>query len=615
MHTDGVPLFVEELTKTVLESGVLREEDGVFALDAPLPSLAIPATLHDSLMARLDRLSPVKEIAQIGAAIGREFGYELIAAIAAMSPAKLDDALDQLSRAELIYARGKLPHATYTFKHALVQDAAYRALLRTPRQLIHDRIVAALETGFPEIVDTQPELLAHHCTEAGRPERAMTYLMRAIRGATERSAMPEAFALIKKGLGVIPHLPEGVSRDGQELELQLRLMSVVTWVIGYASPTAWGATSRALELAKRLDRPAQVVEAFIGQSLYRVVRAEFTDAISIADKMWNFGEERSEDDVRSLARSVRGGAQYSLGRFVEARADYEQALLLMGESKSLRERLVAFSGTDDSRSNCLYVLSRVMMCHGHLDRSQILRDRVLAESCDLWPHAYVIAASYVWPDDWAKQIAPENLLRSADDMISLCAEYGFHAIRNYFKIFRGLSLAELGRAGEGIPLMNEGVSVILPSGMVWFMPYSLVLLAHAHGKAGAPQLGLERLDECFDLMDRSQERWSEAQAHRVRGQPQLQTGDDEAATASFQRAIGIAHNQEARFWELLAATDLARLHHAHGKSDQAWELLHPIYEWFTEGLDSRPLIVAKALLEELARERCVNSPTLGSRLR
>ena len=193
-HTDGVPLFVEELTKTVLETGLLEERDGHYVLNRPLPSMAIPMTLHASLMARLDRLGSVREVAQLGAVVGREFSYELLNAVAGLPKEKLEEALGQLVRSELVFCQGEVPQAVYTFKHMLVRDAAYSGLLKSRRAEMHAAIADALEQRFPEIVEAQPETLAHHLSEAGLFEKAIGYWLRAGKKATMRSANREAIA-------------------------------------------------------------------------------------------------------------------------------------------------------------------------------------------------------------------------------------------------------------------------------------------------------------------------------------------------------------------------------------------------------------------------------------
>jgi predicted ATPase len=277
-RTDGVPLFLEELTRAVLESGLLRDEGERYALSGPVPALAVPATLYDSLLARLDRLAPVKEVAQIGAVIGREFSHALLEAVAPLPEGALRDALDRLVEAELIFRRGSPPVATYTFKHALVQDAAYGTLLRSKRQQLHARIAQALEGQLPETAGTEPELLAHHCAEAGLAEKAADYWLKAGQLALSRSAMAEAVAQLSKGLAVLESLPDGPARWRRELKLQVALGQALIAARGFAAPETGRAYARARELCEQLGGTPQLFPALYGNFVFHFQRAELAGA-------------------------------------------------------------------------------------------------------------------------------------------------------------------------------------------------------------------------------------------------------------------------------------------------------------------------------------------------
>jgi predicted ATPase len=270
-RTDGVPLFIEELTKSVVESGILTETSDGYAASGPVTALAIPTTLHASLLARLDRLGSTREAAQIGAALGRSFSYELISAVAGMPQHKLDDALDQLVRAELIFRRGVPPDAEYTFKHALMQDAAYSTLLRSRRQQLHARIAATLESQFAEVAAARPELMAQHCAEAGLNAKAISYWLAAGKKAVAGSAMSEAVSQLQKGLDQLPNLPDSLRRQQQELELQVALVPVLIATKGYSAPEVSDTIARARSLAEELDRPDYLVGALYGQCLYHFI--------------------------------------------------------------------------------------------------------------------------------------------------------------------------------------------------------------------------------------------------------------------------------------------------------------------------------------------------------
>ena len=323
-RTDGVPLFVEELTKAVLEAGAQAPA----ALSAmPHAALSVPATLHASLMARLDRLGPAaKEVAQTGAAIGREFGYELLASVADLPEPQLREALDRLINAGLLFVRGTPPESSYIFKHALVQDAAYGTLLRSRRQGLHTRIVAILEDRFPEIVLAQPALLAQHCAAAGLAEKAVTYWLKAGQQALARSAMAEGVAQLRKGLDVLAGLPDGPWRRQQELDLQIALGSALTATKGWGTADVGETLARARALAEQLDRPEHLVPLMVGQWGFHLVRAEHRLALSLGEQLEKIGQARNDVAVQLLGRRTQGATRFLLGEFVVARALLERCM-------------------------------------------------------------------------------------------------------------------------------------------------------------------------------------------------------------------------------------------------------------------------------------------------
>jgi len=303
--TEGVPLFVEELTKTVLESGLLDDKGDRYELTGPLPPLAIPVTLQDSLMARLDRLAPVKEVAQIGSVIGREFSYALIAALSPLEKRALQEALSHLVGSELVFRRGTIPDATYSFKHAFVQDAAYGSLLKSRRQQLHARIAEVLEDRFPEQAEALPEILAHHCTQAGFVEKAINYWYRAGRRAMARSAMAEAVAQLNNGLEVLEGLPAGPESQRPELDLQLALGQALIAARGFAAPETGRAYARACELCRQVGNAAKFFQALYGKHAFHFERAELHVAYEVAQELLQLAEER--DDGGAQAPNPRIG--------------------------------------------------------------------------------------------------------------------------------------------------------------------------------------------------------------------------------------------------------------------------------------------------------------------
>ena len=327
-RTDGVPLFVEELTKTVLESGLLADAGDHYELTGPLPPLAIPTTLHDSLMARLDRLGPVKEVAQIGAVIGREFSYELLAAVAPMSANRLNDALEQLVNSELVFGRGTPPDAIYTFKHALVQDAAYQSLLKSKRQQLHARIVQVLEQRFPDVMDTKPELLAHHCVEGRLIEKAVAYWYRAGQQAIARSTLAEAAAHLAKGLEMLRVLPGGSERDRQELDLQIALGVALIPLKGQASPATGQVYARAYELCRRIGETKQLFPVLYGQWVTHHTRAELAAARLVAEELLQLGQRQANAGVQVIAHRALGTGAMFMGEFGSAAAQLERTIAI-----------------------------------------------------------------------------------------------------------------------------------------------------------------------------------------------------------------------------------------------------------------------------------------------
>jgi class 3 adenylate cyclase len=376
-RTDGVPLFVEELTKAVVESGILTEMGDRYTAAGPGTLLAIPASLQASLLARLDRLGPVREVAQIGAALGRQFSRELIGAVAAMPHPQIDDALAQLVGAELIYRRGIPPDAEYTFKHALVQDAAYGTLLRSRRQQLHARIAATLEGRFQETVAAQPALIAHHCTEAGLTEKAVKYWLAAGRQAWARSAVAEAVALLRRGLALIAALPDGDGRRETELDLQVALGQALIISRGWGAPELAEVHSRARELALTLNRPRALLFALCGQLTDHWVRADLKQARRLAAEMRELGDTTGNALMQVMGCDADGLACFHAGEFTAGRAYFEKALARYDPAHrpSYAELL-----PNDARVQLRLHLSGLLACLGHLDQALCQRDAALDEA-------------------------------------------------------------------------------------------------------------------------------------------------------------------------------------------------------------------------------------------
>ena len=597
-RTDGVPLFVEELTKTVLESGLLADAGDHYELSGPLPPLAIPTTLHDSLMARLDRLAPVKEVAQIGAVIGREFSHELLAVVAPMSTNLLGDALEQLVNSELVFRRGAPPEATYSFKHALVQDAAYQSLLKSKRQQLHARIAEVLEERFPEITKARPELLAHHSAVAGLAEKAVLYWERAARQAAERSAMVEAVAQSRNGLELLQGLPDDTRRARKELELQSILAAALVATVGNAAVETGQAYARARTLCEQLGDTTTLVPVLSGLSTYHQTRSDFAALRQTALDLLRLGQQLSDPASELVGNRSMALCLYHLGEFAPARDHFERVLNIYvpGAHHPLTS-IAAF----DMRAAALSYLALSLLILGYPEQARQWNEQSLIWSRSLrHPHNLAFSLNYAAFFHLLGRVAP-GADEIIDELSLLAAEQRFPVWLAGADIMRGYLLAGRGEAAEGLPLARKAFAERRATGSSWHETYFLGLLARIAQDAGESAEALSLLETALVMAHRTGERWFGAELYRLKGQGLTTHQQDAcaAAEACFQRAIDAAQKQQARFWELRAATSLARLWRDQGKRAQAHDLLAPVYVWFTEGLDTADLQDARALLEEL----------------
>jgi len=593
-RTDGVPLFIEELTKSVVESGLVEEADGHYAATGPVAPLAIPTSLQASLLARLDRLATSREIAQIGAALGRSFSHELISAVAQVPQRQLDDTLEQLVQAELIFREGTPPDVEYTFKHALVQDAAYSTLLRRRRQQLHARIAATLESRFSESVAAEPAILAQHCTRAGLDEKAVGYWLKAGRQSTARSATTEAVSQLRKGLDLLLSLPEDPCRTQQELDLQIALSQALIATSGYSAPAVAETIVRARALAKQLDRSDYVLPLLGSQWNFHLARAEHKLALSLAKEMEEFGKARGDETARLLGNFSDGLSCFFLGEITAAHARFEQSLGLSDPAHRALNVAGQYAGT-------LVHLATTLAILGYIDQARSRVAEAVSESRRLG-HALTRVDVLFWAS-WTEWVSGSvhALQRHAEEAIALSNEHGFPFWLGWALVCRGWSLSALGQGEEGLRLVTRGLSLARDTGGVVHTPWALTLLAEAEAKLGNPVKGLGYAADAAQIMEKTDERFSEAELHRVRGELLAATGDQAAAEQSYEKALAVAKRQSARIFELRAATSLARLWRDQGKRGAASDLLAPIYNWFTEGFDTPVLQGAKALLESLRR--------------
>jgi TOMM system kinase/cyclase fusion protein len=605
--TDGVPLFVEELTKMVLESGLLQEREERYELTDPLPPLAIPATLHDSLMARLDRLATVKGLAQLGATLGREFSYGLLQAVSPWDEATLQRGLQQLVEAELLYQRGLPPQATYLFKHALIQEAAYQSLLRSTRQRHHQRIAQVLEARFPETVEAQPELVAHHYTEAGLSAQAIPYWQRAGQRALERSAHLEAVAHLTQGLEALAALPDSPERAQQELVMQTTLGPALINTKGQAAPEVLRAYARARALCQQVGETPQLFQVFRGLWYFYLHRVELQTARELGEHLLSLAQQVGDPALLLEAHYALGNTLNYLGEFAATQAHFAQGIALYDPQ---RHRAHAVRYGQDPGVACRAYAALTLWWLGYPDQALHRSHEALALAQEVaHPLSLAMALGFA---AWLHQFRREGRLAQerAEAAIALATEQGFTVYVAAGTIFRGWALAEQsgepeagqGQREEGIAQMRQGLAVWQATGAKVFRPYGLALLAEASAHVGQIEEGLTLLVEALAVAHDTGERRWEAELHRLKGELLLMraAAHDAEAEACFHQALDVARQQQTKSLELRAAMSLSRLWQRQGKRAEAHALLAPVYGWFTEGFDTADLREAKALLATLS---------------
>jgi class 3 adenylate cyclase/tetratricopeptide (TPR) repeat protein len=600
-RTDGVPLFIEELTKMVLESALLHERDGHYVLERPLPSLAIPTTLHASLMARLDRLAPVREVAQIGAVAGRDFHYELLNAVAGLPRERLEEALGQLEQSELIFRRGEIPHAVYTFKHALVRDAAYAGLLRSRRAHLHSVIANALEQQFPEIVQTQPETLAVHLTEAGLVEKAVGYWLKAGKNAALRSANLEAIAHLQRGIEVIGRMPAGRGKDRSELDLQLILGPCLTATQGPAANKAVATFARSRELCERLGDPPEYLQVMFWLATVSVVRGELPQALEAVAVLLSAAEARGNQPA--LLNGIRGRAMILMfmGRIVEAREALERAVETFSASQEA-DRMAARAAGQDVGVAMLVLMAWVLWILGQVDEA-VSRMAAALERADSVQHAHTHAYAWYYASVLhALRGEPAIAQAYAERCLAISEQHGFRQWLGLSRAIRGICAAALDASGRRLDEVKAALDEYQRAGYQLGITAQFVLLCPALLLRNESEAALETIDHGLSIVSHNSERFFEAELYRLKARALLMRGAADAEAESLlDQALRTARSQQARSLELRAATDLARLWMNKGKRAEALDILGSIYGRFTEGFDTRDLENANTLLAELGQ--------------
>jgi class 3 adenylate cyclase/predicted ATPase len=598
-RTDGVPLFVEELTKAVLESGMLQDVNGHYELTGTLPILAIPASLQDSLMARLDRLVTAKGIAQLGAAIGRQFAYDLLHVVSQLDEVTLQRELSRLVEAEIVYQRGVPPQSTYVFKHALIQDAAYESLLKGTRQQYHLRIAQVLEAQFPETAETQPELLAHHYTEAGLTEQAVAYWYKAGQSAVQRSAHVEAISHLTTGLELLPTLTHTSERARTELAFQTSLGQALITVRGYAAAEVEHVYLRARALSQEVDNPAEQVRALMGLYVLFHVQANHEAVHALTSALLQLGQALQDPLVLIQTYAHEGESRLWQGQFTLARTHLEHAQSLYRPQRY--DPSAYFFGHHPVVQN-LSALAVVLWVLGYPERAVQQCDEVLTFAQELsHPFSLAFALSFQLH---LHQLRREPIIvqEYAETLLTISTENGFPYRVGIGSMLLGWAMIARGAGEAEIARIEEVLAAFQTTGAKLCSAWWLGLLAEAYGERGWIEAGLAIAVEALRAVEDTGEHFCEAELYRLKGEFLLQLSADNQreAEACFQHALTIAQDQGAKAWELRSVTSLARLWHQQGKRQEAYDLLASVYHWFTEGFDTADLKDAKALLDELA---------------
>jgi class 3 adenylate cyclase/predicted ATPase len=597
-RTDGIPLFVEEMTKAVLEAeseGDARET----AAAVPSSALSVPASLHASLMARLDRLGPAKEIAQIGAAIGREFSHALFAAVVRKPDAELHSALDRLIAAGLLFRQGVPPHATYLFKHALVQDAAYGTLLREPRRALHARIAEALRDRFTTIADAEPEVVAHHFTQAGLAEAGIEWWSKAGERALRTSAYEEAIAHLERALALAGALAESPTQRLLRLRLQIAYGQALIHARGFASQETTAAFSRAREFASGIEDVTERFPVYYGLWATSWVRGEFAQMREPALAFLDDTKNRPGTREASIAHRLLGSTCWLQGDFIEARMHLKNSLAIYD---SERDRDFAFRFGQDTGVSAMIILSLTLWPLGEINWASQCADKATTQAAmsthvatEAFAHGYKSLFEMMRRDAGCA-------LHEGEVLLGLARE---HVMPQWLAIgtfTQGWARWHSGDREAGEKGMRNGMALFHEQGIRFPLPLCAVLLAEIEDELGRVDHALAILHEALADAERTGQHHFDAELHRQSGALLVRKtpNDVTAAEAAFMRAIEVARSQQTRMFELRAATGMARLWRDQGKPQQARELLAPVYGWFTEGFDTRDLKEARALLEELA---------------
>jgi class 3 adenylate cyclase/predicted ATPase len=593
-RSGGVPLFVEEVTRLLLERGA---QGGI---------QAVPPTLQQSLAARLDRLGPAREVAQIGAVIGRDFSYPLLRAVVGMEDAPLQTALDRLAEADILLMQGLPPNSDYRFTHSLIQDAAYENLLKTRRQLLHQRAAEVLRDMFPATAAAEPELLAHHFTQAGLTEAAVEWWGRAGQRSLERSALAEAIEQFTHALAQIATLPATPALRRKEIELQVALITPLIHVKGHAAPETKAVEERArllIEQAEALgeapEDPLLLFSVLYGFWVANEVAFNGDVCLDLAAQFLTRAEKQTDPVPLMIGHRLMGSSLLFVGDVAESRTHFDRTISLYNPTE---HRLLAMGFAHDVRAITLCYRSWALWLLGYPSLAVADADQAVRNAREISQAATLMSALCFasLPHVFSGRYAAANAL--LDEVVALADQKGSLVWKAFGTMNQGYVRALTGRTSDAIHIITAGIAAWRSTGSTVFAPSSLSYLASSYADIGQFDEALRFVDEAMAAIDTTKEKWWEAETNRVAGEIVLKSLAPETAKAEtyFEHALAIARKQQAKSLELRTAMSIARLRRDQGKRDEARDLLAPIYGWFTEGLDTRDLKEAKALLDEVA---------------
>ncbi|MCZ6861711.1 MAG: hypothetical protein O7I42_15790, partial [Alphaproteobacteria bacterium] len=581
----------------ILASESLTETDDSYELNGSFSDLSIPATLQDSLMARLDKAPTVREVAQLGAVFGREFPYDMLNAVGVIEETALRDGLGQLVDADLLYQRGRPPRAKYMFKHALIQDAAYQSLLKRTRQHYHREVAALLSNQFAEIVDPHPEILAHHYSEAGDKGQAIDYWLRAGQMALQRSANHEAIGHLNKGLAL---LPEGDEKASQELAMQRMLGSALMATKGYGAPEVAETFDRARKLCAFVQDDS-IYPVMFGVWVSAVTRGEHASAVETAVEMHQLVARTDDAYAKITANMMLGVAYLHIGKLLDARDQFDAG-----------KRISETVGIKESSENALlYGLDITATGYAYgawcewllgCPETALERSRLALASVEISQHGYTSSRALYWCavvhqlcGDWRKV---SDLTEVA---VGKAREHGLTMVVAVARIMHAAAQSALHGGGGQSPEITEALVAYAATGARFQAPYHHTLLAELHLRDGEIDAGLEIVTRAQLMIQENGEIYFGAEICRLKGELLLADEDRRGeAEGCFEQALETARSQNAKSLELRAAGSLARLWNGQGKRSEAHDLLAPVYGWFTEGFETADLRAAKQLLDELA---------------